>query len=102
MNTTNLVDGVASNGREAELLDELFPDVLDVALAGTDLQGLLLGSLEVLLLANIGHESNHLIALFLIFVSDCFLSKIQSIVVQCLMRLTKRYFKMQLVSRPPE
>ena len=65
MNATDLVDGVASNGREAELLDELLPDVLDVALAGTDLQGLLLGSLEVLLLTNVGHEANDLVALIL-------------------------------------
>ena len=65
MDATNLVDGVASNGREAELLDELLADVLDVALAGTDLQGLLLGSLEVLLLTNIGHEADDLVALIL-------------------------------------
>ena len=65
MNATNLVDSVASNGREAELLDELLPDILDVALASTDLQGLLLGSLEVLLLSNIGHEADDLVALIL-------------------------------------
>jgi len=70
MNATNLVDGVASNGREAELLNELLPDILDVALAGTDLQGLLLGSLEVLLLTNIGHEADDLVALILIFISE--------------------------------
>lgn len=63
---TYLVDGVASNGREAQLLDELLPDVLDVALAGTDLQGLLLGSLKVLLLANIGHETDDLVTLILV------------------------------------
>jgi hypothetical protein len=43
-----LVDGVASNGGEAELLDELTADVDNLALEGTDLQGLLAGSLEVL------------------------------------------------------
>ena len=64
-NATNLVDGVASNGREAELLNELLPDVLDVALAGTDLQGLLFGSLKVLLLTNVGHEADDLVALIL-------------------------------------
>jgi len=69
MNATNLVDSVASNGREAELLDEFLPDVLDVALAGTDLQGLLLGSLKVLLLTNIGHEADDLVALILSNVS---------------------------------
>jgi hypothetical protein len=67
---TDLVDSVASNGWEAELLNKLLPDVLDVALAGTDLQGLLLGSLEVLLLTNIGHEANDLVALILDKVSD--------------------------------
>jgi hypothetical protein len=43
-----LVDGIASNGGEAELLDELTADVDNLALEGTDLQGLLAGSLEVL------------------------------------------------------
>lgn len=43
-----LVDGVALNGREAELLDELAAQVLDVAGDGSDLQGLGFGSLEVL------------------------------------------------------
>ena len=62
---TDLVDGIASNGREAQLLNELLPAVLDVALAGTDLQGLLLGSLKVLLLTNIGHEADDLVALIL-------------------------------------
>jgi hypothetical protein len=69
IDATNLVDSVASNGREAELLNELLPDVLDVALAGTDLQSLLLSSLEVLLLTNIGHEADDLVTLILIIVS---------------------------------
>lgn len=43
-----LVDGVASNGGEAELLDELTADIDNLALEGTNLQGLLAGSLEVL------------------------------------------------------
>jgi hypothetical protein len=43
-----LVDGIASNGGEAKLLDELAADVGNLALEGTDLQGLLAGSLEVL------------------------------------------------------
>jgi hypothetical protein len=50
-----LVDSIASNGGEAELLDELAADVDNLALESTDLQGLLTGSLKVLLLANIGH-----------------------------------------------
>lgn len=43
-----LVDGIASNGGEAKLLDELAADVDNLALEGTDLQSLLAGSLEVL------------------------------------------------------
>jgi hypothetical protein len=43
-----LVDGIASNGGEAKLLDELAADVNNLALEGTDLQGLLAGSLKVL------------------------------------------------------
>lgn len=43
-----LVDGVASNGGEAKLLDELAADVNNLALESTNLQGLLAGSLEVL------------------------------------------------------
>jgi hypothetical protein len=50
-----LVDGVALDGGEAQLLDELLTEVLDVDLGRTDLQGLRLGGLEVLLLTNIGH-----------------------------------------------
>lgn len=54
-----LVDGIASNSGEAKLLDELAADVDNLALEGTDLQGLLAGSLKVLLLANIGHYRSH-------------------------------------------
>lgn len=43
-----LVDGVASNCGEAELLNEFAADVNNLALERTDLQGLLTGSLEVL------------------------------------------------------
>lgn len=43
-----LVDGVASNGGEAKLLDELAADVNNLALESTNLHGLLAGSLEVL------------------------------------------------------
>lgn len=50
-----LIDGVALDGGEAELLNELLADVLNVDLRGTNLQGLLTGSLKVLLLTNIGH-----------------------------------------------
>lgn len=43
-----LVDGIAGNGREAELLNKFTADVDDLALEGTDLQGLHASSLEVL------------------------------------------------------
>ena len=43
-----LVDGVASNGGEAKLLDELAADISNLALESTNLQGLLAGSLKVL------------------------------------------------------
>lgn len=58
-----LVDGVALDGWPAELLDELFPEVLNVALLGSNCECLLLSSLEVLLLADVGHEADHAIAL---------------------------------------
>lgn len=54
-----LVDSIASNSGEAELLDELATDVNNLALEGTDLQGLLAGSLEVLLLTNVGHYRSY-------------------------------------------
>jgi hypothetical protein len=83
-----LVNGIAGNGRVAELLDELSPvsmhcrsgssatlcsfrsaylaaQVLNVDSGGSDLQCLFLGSLEVLLLSDICHEGDNLIALLL-------------------------------------
>lgn len=50
-----LVDSIALDSGEAESLNELLADILNVALGSTNLQGLLLGSLKVLLLTNIGH-----------------------------------------------
>jgi hypothetical protein len=44
---------------------DLPAQVLNVALGCTNLQSLFLRSLEILFLANIGHEANHLISLFL-------------------------------------
>jgi hypothetical protein len=85
IDATNLVDSVASNGREAELLNELLPDVLNVALAGTDLQSLLLSRLKVLLLTNIGHEADDLVTLILIIVSGMQANNVISI-----KRLTRR------------
>lgn len=76
--------------------------VLNVTLGGTNLEGLLFGSLKVLLLADVGHEGDHFISLFL---------KIDQSVPQRphfdlhrlqWLLLTKRYLRMQLVSRPPE
>jgi hypothetical protein len=77
-----LVDSVAGNGGEAELLNELPYIALDtivntkanlssrhtaevgnLALDGTELQGLLPDSVKVLFLANIGSESNNFVAL---------------------------------------
>jgi hypothetical protein len=46
-----------------QLLDKLSLEVLDKETGGTALHGLLPGSLKVLLLSNIGHECNDLIAL---------------------------------------
>lgn len=43
-----LVDSIASNGGEAELLDELPAEIDNLALESTDLHGLLASSLEVL------------------------------------------------------
>lgn len=83
-----LVDGIAGDRWVAELFNELrrksvsghghvlnrivtylSAKVLNVALAGANLERLLLGCLEVLLLANIGHEGNYLIVLVLVVVS---------------------------------
>jgi hypothetical protein len=46
-----LVDGIALDSREAELLDKLLPQILNVACNSTNLQCLCLGSLEVLCIA---------------------------------------------------
>lgn len=58
-----LVDGVALDSRPAQLLDELLAEILNVALLGTNLEGLLAGSVEVLLLTNVGHEADDTVAL---------------------------------------
>ncbi|THX43602.1 Bystin-domain-containing protein [Aureobasidium pullulans] len=58
-----LVDGIALDSGPAELLDELLAEILNVALLGTNLEGLLAGSIKVLLLANIGHEADDAVAL---------------------------------------
>ena len=56
-----LVDGVAGNGGEAQLINELAADVDNLALQSTALQRLGAGSLEVLwgscLVPGRGHES---------------------------------------------
>lgn len=48
---------------KAKLLDKLVLKVLDVALFSTNLEGLLLRSLEVFLLADSGHEADHIVVL---------------------------------------
>lgn len=58
-----LVDGVALDSRPAQLLDELLAEILNVALLGTNLEGLLAGSVKVLLLTNVGHEADDTVAL---------------------------------------
>ncbi|THV88227.1 Bystin-domain-containing protein [Aureobasidium pullulans] len=58
-----LVDGIALDSGPAKLLDELLAEILNVALLGTNLEGLLAGSIKVLLLANIGHEADDAVAL---------------------------------------
>jgi len=78
-----LVDGIAGDCWVAQVFDELplvrtslscqcqcmitylSSQILNVARRRTNLQRLLLGSLKVLFLANIGHESNHFIAFVL-------------------------------------
>lgn len=58
-----LVDGVALDSRPAQLLDELLAEILNVALLGTNLEGLLAGSVKVLLLTDVGHEADDTVAL---------------------------------------
>jgi hypothetical protein len=58
-----LEDGIALNGAEYNLLDELLLEVLDDHALGTEGKSLLLDRLPVLLLAYIGTESNDLITL---------------------------------------
>lgn len=60
---TVLVDGIALDGPVDNLLDESLLEVLDHHLLGTKSKGLLLNSIEVLLLANIGQEGNDLVSL---------------------------------------
>lgn len=58
-----LVGGVALDGAEAELLDELLLEVLDDHLLGSDLERLLLHLIPGLLLADVGEEADHLVTL---------------------------------------
>lgn len=58
-----LVDGVALHSGPAELLNKLLSQILNVALLSTNLEGLFLGSLKVLLLADVCHEADDAIAL---------------------------------------
>ncbi len=58
-----LVDGVTLNSWNALLVDELLTDVNNVAGNGSDGQSLLLGNVEVLLLANVGHHTDDIVTL---------------------------------------
>jgi hypothetical protein len=58
-----LVDGVALDRGPAQLLDELLAEILNVALLGTNLEGLLAGSVKVLLLTDVGHEADDAVTL---------------------------------------
>jgi hypothetical protein len=58
-----LVDGVALDSRPAQLLDELLAEILNVALLGTNLEGLLASSVKVLLLTDVGHEADDAVTL---------------------------------------
>jgi hypothetical protein len=58
-----LVDGVALDSGPAQLLDELLAEILNVALLSTNLEGLLAGSVKVLLLTDVGHEADDTVAL---------------------------------------
>lgn len=58
-----LEDGIALDGAEDNLIDELLLKILDDHTLGTEGESLLLDGLPVLLLAYIGTESNNLIAL---------------------------------------
>lgn len=58
-----LVDGVTLDSWDALLVNELLADVHNVAGNGSDLQRLGLSGLEVLLLANVGHDADNVITL---------------------------------------
>lgn len=59
-----LVDGVALNGREAQLVDEFVIQLFNIAFLRADFQSLLFGRLEILLLANVCHEADHIVTFF--------------------------------------
>ena len=64
-----LVGGVALDGAEAELLDELLLQVLDDHLLRADLERLLLDLIPGLLLADVGEEADDLVTLLCIQLS---------------------------------
>lgn len=59
-----LVDAIALDRGEAELLNKLALQIDDMARESTALDGLLLCRLEVFLLAYIGHEADDIVAFF--------------------------------------
>lgn len=73
------VDGVALGGGEAELLDELLAEILDIDFLGPDFHSLLLGGFEVSFLTDVCHKADDAVAL----------------------PFSLSHARMQLVSRPP-
>ena len=67
------------NGREDELINELLLKVLDDHALSTESESLLLDLGEVLLLADIGKEGNHLISLEANLVSLCPMNKASTV-----------------------
>ena len=57
-----LVDGIALDGSETQLVYKFSAEVINDHLGGADLESLLLHSLPVLFLANIGKEAYDLVS----------------------------------------
>lgn len=88
--------GQLTDGREAELLDELPAQILNHHLLGTDLEGLLLNSGPVFLLADIAEEADNLVALLC-----CSLLAAIGRTEGNWRAIPINQRRMQLVSRPP-
>lgn len=64
MGESHLVDAVCLDRGVDEVLDKLLAAVCEDKLLCADLEGLYAGGLKVLLLADVGHEGDDLVALF--------------------------------------